>query len=228
MFAAPPSEMSTRVCTIVRRQGRGEHLRGDSMLPASYAKVPMPYVASASEGALLPRIAVGDEVATRTFIRRYGPLVLALARRHACNDPEDAVQDIFLELWRLAGRFDAALAQESTFVTMVARRRLIDRKRAQLRKPTESVEGEDDFDLHEAADDESHTPLQEARSDAQRAAHVLATLPSVQQEAIRLSVLEDAPHAEIADTLDLPLGTVKSYIRRGLARVHAVLVERGG
>jgi RNA polymerase sigma factor (sigma-70 family) len=165
---------------------------------------------------LLPRIALGDELATRTFIKRYGGLVMSLARRHSGEDAEDAVQDIFLELWRLAARYDETQGSEVTFIAMVARRRLIDRRRAKQRRPTEPLEP------HEESLTSSGS-VYETSHDAKQAARVMEQLPQIQQQVIRLSVLEDASHGEIAEALSLPLGTVKSYIRRGLDLVRAAM-----
>jgi RNA polymerase sigma-70 factor (ECF subfamily) len=76
----------------------------------------------------LERIAAGDPLAVEGCLEKYRGLVWSMARRFAGNhaDAEDVVQEIFIELWRHAGRFDAVVAAESTFVTTIARRRLIE------------------------------------------------------------------------------------------------------
>ena len=86
---------------------------------------------------VLPRIAAGDPAAVADCIARYGGLVWSLARRFLGNmtDAEDAVQDVFIELWKNAARYDPGLASEPTYITMIARRRLIDRKRRTGRVP---------------------------------------------------------------------------------------------
>src|SRR5215467_13463308 len=97
--------------------------------PAAVPSLPEP---------LLGRVAAGDDQATRTCIERYGGLVYALARRFeggAGADIEDAVQEIFLDLWKSAPRFDPAIASETAFVATIARRRLIDRRRTRGRRP---------------------------------------------------------------------------------------------
>src|SRR5829696_165972 len=72
---------------------------------------------------LLHRIAAGDSAAVEEFLDRYGGLVWSLARRFTSNrqESEDAVQDVFIELWRKAPRYDASLSSEATFVAMIAR-----------------------------------------------------------------------------------------------------------
>src|SRR5436190_14026687 len=91
---------------------------------------------SNEEAPLLGRVAAGDEAAVRECLARYGGLVWSIARRFEPSDAEDAVQEIFLDLWKSAARFDRAVASETAFVAMIARRRLIDRRRTRGRRPT--------------------------------------------------------------------------------------------
>ena len=81
--------------------------------------------------SILHRVADGEPAAIRELTDRYGGLVFALARRFSFDQSEvdDAVQEIFVALWKSAARFDPAIGSEDTFVAMVARRRLIDRRR---------------------------------------------------------------------------------------------------
>ena len=89
------------------------------------------------EDVLLPRVARGEETAVRECLSRYGDLIWSLARRllPTSADAEDAVQDIFVEIWKNAERFNEQVASEKTFVVMLARRRLIDRRRKLGRSP---------------------------------------------------------------------------------------------
>ena len=86
---------------------------------------------------ILERVARQEPGAVDEMMKRFGGLVWSLARR-SCPDAteaEDAVQEIFVEIWRTAGRFDSSIAGEATFVAMIARRRLIDRTRRRTRRP---------------------------------------------------------------------------------------------
>ena len=85
---------------------------------------------------LLVRASTGDQAAVRECLARFGPIVWGLARRMSPTRPdaEDAVQEIS-DLWANGTRYDAALGSEETFVAVVARRRLIDRRRKVLRRP---------------------------------------------------------------------------------------------
>ena len=173
---------------------------------------------------ILPRLSAGEPGAAEECLRRYQPLIWSLARRHTrvASEAEDAVQEIFLALWKNAGRFDPAKASESTFVTMIARRRLIDLHRRKERRP-ESKTVESEFDLMP----DSRSGVIESRAEASQAARAIAQLRSREREAVLLSIHQGMSHSEISAHMDMPLGTVKTYIRRGLMRVREMLAEGG-
>jgi RNA polymerase sigma-70 factor (ECF subfamily) len=170
--------------------------------------------------SILQRVADGEPSALKQCVDDFGPLVWSLARRlsRTSADAEDAVQEIFLDLWRSAGRYDPAKASETTFVAMIARRRLIDR----LRK------GGQEADATTALADvpepraEGHDAL-ERRADAAIAARAVRSLKDEQRRFLQLSVFRGMTHSEIAEATGTPLGTVKSHIRRGLLLVREKL-----
>ena len=88
--------------------------------------------------SLLARVGAGDAGAVREVLSRYGGLVWSIAKRFEPSEAEDAVQEIFLDLWKSAGRYDAALGSEATFIATIARRRLIDRRRTRRRRPQDT------------------------------------------------------------------------------------------
>ena len=171
---------------------------------------------------LLPRIAAGDESAVRECVARYGALVLAVAKRWSpdATEAEDATQDVFFDLWRFASRFDPARSSERGFVAMIARRRLIDRHRQRTRRvTTESLpEG---FDLPVDEPDSG-----DRVSDALSAQEVLALLSPQQRRFIERHLLDGKTHDEIARESNVPLGTVKSHIHRGIQKARALLTGR--
>ena len=171
---------------------------------------------------LLPRIAAGDERAVRDCVSRYGPLVWSLARRWSPDgvEAEDAVQEIFIDLWRTAARYDVARISEAGWVAMIARRRLIDRARRRERWPVmESIP--DDFDV---ASESERDLDREWR--AEQAREILRELPPAQRRMLELSLVFGKTHDEIARETETPLGTVKSHIRRGLQRARELLAAR--
>jgi RNA polymerase sigma factor (sigma-70 family) len=171
---------------------------------------------------LLPRIAAGDERAVRDCVARYGALVWSLARRWTPDggDADDAVQEIFIDLWRTAARYDVSRTSEAGWVAMIARRRLIDRARKRERLPAlESIP--DNFDV---ASETERDLDREWRAEQARA--VLRELPPAQRRMLELSLLHGRTHDEIARETDTPLGTVKSHIRRGLQRARDLLAAQ--
>ena len=169
---------------------------------------------------LLARVAAGEQEAVEACLDRFGNLVWSLARRFTSNreDAEDAVQEIFIDLWSSAARYDGEKASETTFVAMVARRRLIDRLRKKRRRPEmEELSVTAELEQHDLA------PDAERLADAARAAELILTLKPEQQQVIKLAVYEGHTHQSIAESLQLPLGTVKTHLRRGLLKVREAL-----
>lgn len=166
----------------------------------------------------LPLVAAGDRDAIRACIEKYGALVWALARRASLNqdEAEDAVQEIFLDLWKSAPRFDPRLGAETTFIGMIARRRLVDRRRRRQRRP----ETEPLVDSQRAT---STYPLPELGAEAALAARALEQLRPEQRQVLLLTACQGMSHEEAAQVLNMPLGTVKAHARRGLLRVREVL-----
>jgi RNA polymerase sigma-70 factor (ECF subfamily) len=169
---------------------------------------------------LLQRVADGEADAVKGCLDRFGGLVWSLARRSSPSrsDAEDAVQEIFLDLWKSAPRFDPSQAAEATFVAMIARRRLIDRQRSRQRRlDTEPLP---ELPLSAALDEQ---PRAELCAEAGQAARAVATLRPEQQRVLLLSTYHGLSHEEIAGETGLPLGTVKAHARRGLLKVRALL-----
>ncbi len=174
---------------------------------------------------LLPRVAAGEEQAVRQCVQRYGALVWSLARRWCTDstDAEDAVQEVFIDLWRTASRFDAARASEAGWVAMLTRRRLIDRGRRRQHAPIfESLTHE--HDVEDSSDDEIDVVLDRSTR-AERALAIVRALPAAQRQLLELALIDGKTHDEIARETSLPLGTVKSHIRRGLLRARALLTS---
>jgi RNA polymerase sigma-70 factor (ECF subfamily) len=170
--------------------------------------------------SVLTRIGRGEAGAVSACVDQFGPLVWALARRLSPTsaDAEDAVQEIFLDLWKSASRFDPQQGSEKVFVTTIARRRLIDRLR-RLRK----VPLSDDLDILDRIGWADPGTRGEVCAEAERAAQAVAGLSAEQQRVIGLAVLQGLSHSEIAAETGLPLGTVKTQMRRGLLRARAAL-----
>lgn len=175
--------------------------------------------------ALLPRIASGEVAAVGEFLRRHTGMVFGQARRVCRNaqDAEDAVQDIFLEVWRSADRYDPTQGSEATFVATIARRRLVDRLRRQSARPAAgSIEDLGSIPAHDSVDEV------ELREESARAREAMQQLRPEQRQVLELSLGHGRSHHEIAAAVGIPLGTVKSHARRGLIRLREMLgIEPG-
>jgi len=166
-----------------------------------------------AEPDLLPRIAAGDPEAIARCLERYGPLVWSLAKRLSKDVAalDDVVQEIFIDVWKSAGRYDPSKASEATFLATIARRRVIDRRRRDARHA-------DAEDIDEAAPGVADPGLErvDVEDEAALARRALSRLAPQRRQLILMSVVDGLSHQEIAAATGLPLGTVKSHIRRGL------------
>jgi RNA polymerase sigma-70 factor (ECF subfamily) len=179
----------------------------------------------AANESIFERIAAGESGAVAECMDRYGALVWSLVRSRLSDsaDAEDATQEIFIELWKNAGRFDPQVASEAVFVAMIARRRLIDRVRALGRQPvTEPIEPELPlFAVLEQRDKYANA------ADVALAARAVNELDGAQREIVLLGVMQGLSQAEIAAATGKPLGTVKTQLRRGLLEVGELIARRG-
>lgn len=129
------------------------------------------------------------------------------------------MQEIFSELWKHAGRYDPAVVSEPAFITMIARRRMIDRVRRTERRRLEPAP--DTFTGIEGS-------LVERCPEATVAAGVLATLDPRQRRVLSLAIGQGMTHAELAEATQMPIDKVKSLVRRALVAVRKRLLARGG
>ncbi len=143
----------------------------------------------------------------------------SLARRFCSSleDAEDAVQEVFLDLWKSAARFDAAAGAEVTFVGVITRRRLIDHRRRTKRTPVTEV-------LTDTIASEGDVPA-ELGAEAALAARAVSRLRPEQREVIMLTACHGLSHDEVATRTGMPLGTVKAHSRRGLIAVRELLAD---
>jgi len=173
--------------------------------------------------SILERVARGDAAAPNECIARFSGLVWSLARKLCVSpaDAEDAVQEIFIDLWKSAARFDPSIASETTFVAMIARRRLIDRGRRRMRRPEVPQIPETVADPRERVDT---TESGEQQVLAQKA---FSELRPEQQQVLQLAIHHGLSHEQIATATGMPLGTVKTHARRGLIKIRQILAEQG-
>ena len=172
---------------------------------------------------ILKRIAQGDKTAVQDCLNTYGGLVWSLAQKMMpiADEAEDAVQEVFIEVWKNADRFDETKSSETTFIAMLARRRIIDRLRKSNRQPQTNP-------IDDMLSEPANTGEQDIKNSAEahEALEMLRELRPEQKQVLMLSIVHGFSHQEIADTLDMPLGTVKTHARRGLIQAKEILEDR--
>ena len=186
---------------------------------------------------LLARSGLGDrEAFSQLYQRTAGHLlavVLRIQRDRAAA--EDLLQEVYVNVWKAAAGFDAARAQPMTWLTSIARNRAIDSLRRQATQPRlDSASSASDPDANEANDVVSSTPddgpgpleLLSRASDARELQQCLQHLTPPQRQSVALAFYDGMSHAEVAERLREPLGTVKSWVRRALQSLRGCL-ERG-
>jgi len=173
---------------------------------------------------LLKRLAAGEEAALRECAEEFGPMLRGLARRYLrgrpCGEIDDAVGDILTEVWRSAGRYDEGRASEASFIATIAHRRLIDEVRARSRAGVGLAEPPTRHDASCA-----RLSL-EMREEAAAALHAFEALRPEAQTCLRSSLMHGLTQRRIAQTTGMPLGTVKSHMRDGLAALRFALDEQ--
>ena len=174
--------------------------------------------------SVLERIAAGDMSAMQDCMDRYGGLVWSLARRLcAVGDADDAVQEAFVSIWKNADRFDPSKGSEVTFVAMIARRRLIDVRRKRQRQPATSGEL---LEFQESVDAPELDAEVVRVEEAGRAMEALDELRPEQRRVLQLAVNYGLTQEQIAVHTGMPVGTVKTHVRRGLIRVRELLAAQ--
>ena len=178
-------------------------------------------LAHLSDEAVLALIARADDQALAELYRRFGRLAYGLAFRILRDDAlaQDAVQEAFLGVWRAAGRFTAERSKPSTWLLTLVHRRAVDLVRREERRRTEPLQPESEFAGAEAADEA------ELATRRQTIREALRQLPSEQREAIELAYYGGYTQSELAERLGQPLGTIKSRMFTGLARLRDALGE---
>jgi RNA polymerase sigma-70 factor, ECF subfamily len=172
---------------------------------------------------LLAAIARGDDRALAELYDRLGRIAYGLALR-VVRDPalaQDAVQDAFLAAWRTAAAFDARRGRAQTWLLTLVHRRAVDIVRREDRRRSEQLE---DVPIASGASTDEEASVREQRRAVQAA---LTQLPADQREALELSYYGGLTQAELAERLGIPLGTVKSRVFAGLARLRDLLGETG-
>jgi RNA polymerase sigma-70 factor (ECF subfamily) len=172
---------------------------------------------------MIARIGRRDQGAfSALYDRLSGPLYsLAMKMLGDPAEAQDALQEVFLQIWSRAGTYDPEQSSVFSWTVLLTRSRVIDRLRARGRRSRVVVTSTEDAPIAaDASTVESAADTAEKNDEAVRVRYVLNNLPSEQREAIEMAFFEHLSHHEIATRLGQPLGTVKARIRRGLLKLR--------
>jgi RNA polymerase sigma factor (sigma-70 family) len=177
---------------------------------------------SSQTAGLLARVASGDGRAMESCIDAFGSLVWGIVLRRVRDRAaaQDLVQEIFTDLWKHSGRHDPAIASETGFVALVARRRVIDWLRRQSRLPQMGS-------LDEWPEIPAPAVTEGTGLDRETMWRELERLPEETRQLFRLHFEQGMSHGEISEHTGLPLGSVKTRLRRGLIEARALVARLG-
>jgi RNA polymerase sigma-70 factor (ECF subfamily) len=183
------------------------------------------HLAHLSDEALVALVARGDESALAELYDRVGRVAYGLALRVLRDErlAEDAVQEGFLAVWRTATAFRAERAKASTWILTLVHRRAVDLVRREERRRADPLDDATAAAL--ASADPEPDEAAWLRFERERVQAALALLPDSQREALELAYYGGFSQAELAERLGVPLGTIKSRMFAGLARLRELLDE---
>nr|WP_179581149.1 ECF RNA polymerase sigma factor SigK [Leifsonia psychrotolerans] len=175
--------------------------------------------APASPAELLARVSQGDQGAFSELYDQLAPRVLGLVKRllidHAQS--EEVTQEIFLEIWQTASRFDGQRGAASTWIMTMAHRRAVDR----IRASQAGRDRDNRIGLRDRAVEYDHVAeTVEVRIESERVNRAMSKLTDLQSQAVRLAYYGGYSQSEVAGLLQIPLGTVKTRLRDGMIRLR--------
>ncbi len=186
--------------------------------PSSRCERYPPSVATST--TLERRLVAGDRTVLKDIFDEFGPTVMGLCRRLVGPDAEDLSQQVFLDAWRSRERFDSSKGSLGAWLAGITRFKAIDHWRAAGRRP--SIPSAD-AGLYEAVEHDVDRVV-----DHLVVTKALTKLPAGRREVVELGFYNDLTHTEIAEKLGMPLGTVKSHMRRGLESLQRELEASRG
>lgn len=183
-----------------------------------------------SDESILHQVAQGDERALSRLYDRFAPPLLGLLRQMLGDEheAEDVLQEGFVYLWNKAATYDAAKSKAFTWTVMIFRHKAIDRLRARGRRTRLDEQAAEEAGRWSGQTGPQADDAAEEQDRAVLVRQALHELPAPQRKLIELAFIKGLTHHDIADTLGLPLGSVKTSIRRGLQRLRELLKGSAG
>lgn len=176
-----------------------------------------------SDADLVALIAEQDQAALGELYQKFCGVQLALVSRilGGSGDAEEVLQEVFLQVWRQAGRYDASRSSVSNWLSLIARSRAIDRLRSRnVMQRTATAAYAEKRDTHASPEGSQNVLFSERRK---RIRAALAELPKEQSEVIELAFFKGMTQSEIADSTGIPLGTVKTRTLLAMKKLRLAL-----
>ena len=168
---------------------------------------------------LLARVATGDQVAFAQLYDNMAPRVLGLVKRllRDHSQSEEVTQEIFLEIWQNATRYDSSKGGASGWILTMTHRRAVDRVRASQASRDRDVKiGIRDYE----SDYDNVSETVQVRIEHERVEKAMSRLTELQRQAVTLAYYGGLSHSEVAEKLSVPIGTVKTRLRDGMIRLR--------
>ncbi len=182
---------------------------------------------SAEEAQLLEKIASGNENALSELYDLYSPLLFSLIKPMTTSqeEAEDLLQEIFLLIWDRAGSYDRTKGTPYGWIVALARNRGIDHTRSRRHKEQLQTDRDTEDTIFPILESDSYNPLDGtiARERSRLLKDVLSEIPSEQKEVIKIAYFGGFSQSEIAEKLNLPLGTVKTRMRQGMIKLKDLI-----
>jgi RNA polymerase sigma-70 factor, ECF subfamily len=190
-------------------------------IPILYDLAPMAEMPDDYE--LMERIAGHDADALGLMFDRYGGLIFTLGLRMLRDrgEAEELVSDVFLEIWRRAERYDPNRGAPMTYLVTLGRSRAIDRQRSTASRLKGQISTDSTPDAPSDAPDPGAAAM--VVENAKRVRSAMGQLEPIYRQCVELAFFDGLSHTQIAEKLNKPLGTIKTYIRQGLIRLRDCL-----
>jgi len=180
--------------------------------------------------ALLAKVALGDQAAFADLYRQSSSHLYGVAVRilREGSTAEEVLQEAFVSIWHHAGSYEAAKSQPLTWLSTIVRNRCLDQKRRrELDTVTMTTDDDDGKEFDLPSGDPTPVEMLLAGAEARSVRDCVDTLDAGPKQAIALAFYQGLSHAELAEHMRQPLGTVKSWVRRALEKLKTCLDRAG-
>jgi len=192
-----------------------------------FSNMSFPVADRRDDKQLMHDIAARDESALSSLFDRYAGLTFAVGRRVLENsdEAEDTLLEVFWEIWDHAGRYTASRSAPRTYLMVLTRSRAIDRKRRLVGRANliERLNDQSPSRTEQAVEDFQPQQVAVKLEDRSLVINALKSLSVPQRQAVKMAYFDDLSHRQIAEQLDVPLGTIKTRVRAGLGQLRNCL-----